>query len=41
MKVLNTPEIKNNVFYVGAKDWNRRLFDALIPLLKEQPTIHT
>ncbi len=32
MKVLNTPEIKNNVFYVGAKDWNRRLFDALIPL---------
>ena len=32
MKVLNTPEIKNNVFYVGVKDWNRRLFDALIPL---------
>lgn len=32
MKVLNTPTIKNNVFYVGVKDWNRRLFDALIPL---------
>ena len=32
MNVLNTPEIKNNVFYVGIRDWNRRLFDALIPL---------
>lgn len=25
-------EIGDNVFYVGVKDWNRRLFDALIPL---------
>jgi len=24
--------IKNNVFWVGAMDWNRRLFDSLIPL---------
>ncbi len=26
------PEISENVFWVGSKDWNRRLFDALIPL---------
>jgi Uncharacterized flavoproteins len=26
------PEISDNVFWVGIKDWNRRLFDALIPL---------
>ena len=32
MKGLNTPEISNGVFYVGVRDWNRRLFDALIPL---------
>lgn len=32
MKVLYTPEIKQDIFYVGVKDWNRRLFDALIPL---------
>src|SRR4030067_432713 len=25
-------EIKNNIYYVGAIDWDRRLFDALIPL---------
>jgi flavorubredoxin len=25
-------EIKDNVFFVGAIDWHRRLFDALIPL---------
>ena len=24
--------VKEDVFYVGVKDWNRRLFDALIPL---------
>lgn len=32
MDSLNTPMIKEDVFYVGVKDWNRRLFDALIPL---------
>ncbi|PIW19895.1 MAG: MBL fold hydrolase, partial [Armatimonadetes bacterium CG17_big_fil_post_rev_8_21_14_2_50_66_6] len=26
------PEIADGVFAVGVKDWNRRLFDALIPL---------
>lgn len=25
-------EIKQNVYSVGAIDWDRRLFDALIPL---------
>ena len=25
-------EIKKNVYYVGAIDWHRRLFDSLIPL---------
>lgn len=25
-------EIKPGIYYVGAKDWNRRIFDALIPL---------
>ena len=24
--------VADGVFYVGVKDWNRRLFDALIPL---------
>jgi len=24
-------KIKENVYYVGAIDWSRRLFDALIP----------
>ncbi len=32
MDSLNTPMLKEDVFYVGVKDWNRRLFDALIPL---------
>jgi flavorubredoxin len=27
-----TPEISDRVFWVGSKDWNRRMFDALIPL---------
>ncbi|APH38276.1 FprA family A-type flavoprotein [Methanohalophilus halophilus] len=26
------PEISDNVYWVGTKDWNRRMFDALIPL---------
>ncbi len=25
-------EISDGVFYVGIKDWNRRLFDSFIPL---------
>ena len=25
-------EMSKNVFSVGVKDWNRRMFDALIPL---------
>jgi flavorubredoxin len=32
MKAFNTPMIKDGVYYVGVRDWNRRLFDALIPL---------
>jgi flavorubredoxin len=32
MKSANTPQIRDGVFYVGVRDWNRRLFDALIPL---------
>jgi len=32
MNKYATPKIADNVFWVGAKDWNRRLFDALIPL---------
>ena len=32
MKTYNAPEIATDVFWVGVKDWNRRLFDALIPL---------
>ncbi|MCQ6963024.1 FprA family A-type flavoprotein [Methanolobus chelungpuianus] len=27
-----TPEISDSIFWVGSKDWNRRMFDALIPL---------
>lgn len=27
-----TPEISDGIFWVGSKDWNRRMFDALIPL---------
>ena len=32
MEIYSIPEIARNVFQVGAKDWNRRMFDALIPL---------
>lgn len=32
MEIYSIPEIARNVFLVGAKDWNRRMFDALIPL---------
>ncbi len=32
MKAVNSPQIRDGVFYVGVRDWNRRLFDALIPL---------
>lgn len=31
-KKYSIPEISEGVFMVGVKDWNRRLFDALIPL---------
>jgi len=30
----NVVEISKGVYWVGVRDWNRRLFDALIPLLK-------
>ena len=30
--MYHVPEISEGVFWVGAKDWNRRIFDALIPL---------
>jgi flavorubredoxin len=29
---MTAREISKNVHWVGAIDWNRRLFDALIPL---------
>ena len=29
---LKTVEISPNIFWVGIEDWNRRIFDALIPL---------
>jgi len=32
MTVFNVPEISDGVFLVGVKDWDRRMFDALIPL---------
>lgn len=32
MKRYAVPEISEGVYWVGIKDWNRRLFDALIPL---------
>ncbi|HII80285.1 MAG TPA: FprA family A-type flavoprotein [Methanosarcina sp.] len=32
MGTYNIPEIARNVFSVGSKDWNRRMFDSLIPL---------
>jgi len=34
MSWRNTVKISEGVYWVGAKDWNRRLFDALIPLSK-------
>jgi flavorubredoxin len=30
----NVLKIKENVYWIGARDWNRRIFDALIPLPK-------
>jgi len=30
MNWRNTVKISENVYWVGVKDWNRRLFDALI-----------
>jgi flavorubredoxin len=32
MKKYNVPVIAQDVFWVGVKDWSRRIFDALIPL---------
>ena len=32
MQRYSVPEISEGVHWVGAKDWNRRVFDALIPL---------
>ena len=32
MNWRNIAEISKNVYWVGSRDWNRRLFDALIPL---------
>jgi flavorubredoxin len=32
MNGRNVAEVSGNVFWVGVRDWNRRLFDALIPL---------
>lgn len=32
MDIYNIPEIAKDVFWVGAKDWSRRMFDALVPL---------
>jgi len=32
MREYAVPEISKGVFWVGVKDWNRRIFDALIPL---------
>ena len=34
MNYRNIVEISKNIYWVGARDWNRRLFDALIPLPK-------
>jgi len=34
MSWRNTAKISENVYWVGVRDWNRRLFDALIPLPK-------
>lgn len=32
MNTYFVPEISDNVYWVGVKDWDRRMFDALIPL---------
>jgi flavorubredoxin len=32
MNWRNIAELSKNVYWVGSRDWNRRLFDALIPL---------
>lgn len=32
--MYHIPQISENVYWVGVKDWNRRLFDSLIPLPK-------
>ena len=32
MNWRNTVELSKNTYWVGVRDWNRRLFDALIPL---------
>ncbi len=32
MHKFNVPQISEGVHWVGVKDWNRRVFDALIPL---------
>jgi flavorubredoxin len=32
VKTYSSPEISKGVYWVGARDWDRRLFDALIPL---------
>ncbi len=29
---LKTVEISPNIYWVGIEDWNRRVFDAFIPL---------
>ncbi|MEM1539125.1 MAG: FprA family A-type flavoprotein [Candidatus Bathyarchaeia archaeon] len=34
MKERNVVKLAENVYWVGSRDWNRRLFDALIPLPK-------
>ncbi|MBO3755233.1 MAG: FprA family A-type flavoprotein, partial [Candidatus Brockarchaeota archaeon] len=34
MSWRNTAKISDGVYWIGARDWNRRLFDALIPLPK-------
>jgi flavorubredoxin len=30
----NVVKLSENVYWVGSRDWNRRVFDALIPLPK-------
>jgi len=32
MPEYNVPQISQDVYWVGVRDWNRRMFDALIPL---------